>query len=144
MLKNTRLYFAYGANMSHDSMSYRCPDARPVSPFTLLDWELEFYGHANICHRPGSQVHGVLWTITEECEASLDAFEGYPDYYIKRSWLQKDDHIMFYEMSGFKRGQPSLGYISDIRSAYHYWHLPVQYLDQAINDTAKKKNQILI
>jgi len=144
MLKNTRLYLAYGANMSHDSMSYRCPAARPVAPFTLLDWELKFYSHATIQPQPGSQVQGVLWAITPECEASLDAFEGYPDYYTKRSWLQNDDHIMFYEMAGFKQGRPGVGYINDIRSAYHYWHLPVRYLDQAINDTTKEKNQALI
>ena len=144
MLENTRLYFAYGANMNMDSMAWRCPQARPVSPFTLHDWELEFYSHATIRPQPGGRVQGVLWAITEDCEAKLDAFEGYPDYYTKRSWLQKDAHIMFYEMAGFKQGRPGPGYISDIRSAYHYWHLPVQYLDQAINDTAKEKNQAFI
>ena len=139
MLENTRLYLAYGANMSHDSMSYRCPAARPVAAYTLLDWELKFYSHATIQPQPGSRVQGVLWAITEECEASLDAFEGYPDYYTKRSWVQKNAHIMFYEMEDFKRGQPSLGYISDIRSSYHYWHLPVEYLDQIVDVTVKKK-----
>ena len=137
MLEN-RLYFAYGANMNMDSMAWRCPAARPVGAFTLKDWELEFYSHANILPKTGSKVHGVLWAITPACEQSLDAFEGFPDYYTKKSWVQDGQHIMFYEMEDFKRGQPTLGYISDIRSSYHYWRLPVEYLDQSINATVKK------
>lgn len=144
MLENTRLYLAYGANMNMESMSWRCPQARPVGAFELKDWQLEFYSHANIRPCTGSSVHGVLWAITEECEQHLDAFEGFPDYYIKKSWIQGDQHIMFYEMSDFKRGQPTLGYISDIRNSYHHWHLPVQYLDQAVNDTVKTKNPAFI
>lgn len=134
-----RLYFAYGANMNVDNMAFRCPQARPVCNYFLRDWKLEFYSHANIKHTPGAEVAGVLWYITPECEASLDAFEGFPDYYTKRSWIQDGEHIMFYEMTDFKRGQPTLGYISDIRSQYHHWHLPVQYLNEAVNATVKTK-----
>ena len=135
----TRLYFAYGANMNMESMAWRCPAARPVGAFTLQDWELEFYSHANILPKTGGKVYGVLWAITPDCEASLDAFEGFPDYYTKRSWVQDGQHIMFYEMEDFKRGQPTLGYISDIRSSYHHWHLPVEYLDRIVDATVKKK-----
>ena len=139
MLRNTRLYFAYGANMNMDSMAWRCPASRPVGAFTLKDWELEFHSHANIRPVNGSSVPGVLWAITPDCEASLDAFEGFPDYYTKRSWVQDGQHIMFYEMADFKRGQPTPGYINDIRSAYYHWHLPVEYLDQIVDATVKKK-----
>ena len=134
-----RLYFAYGANMNLENMSWRCPDARPVCSYILRDWELAFYSHATIRPKKGAEVAGVLWYITEDCEASLDAFEGFPDYYTKRSWIQDGEHIMFYEMSDFLRGQPTLGYISDIRNSYHYWQLPVQYLNEAVDATVKKK-----
>ena len=137
MLEN-RFYFAYGANMSMDSMSWRCPNARAIGAFELRDWELEFYSHANIRPVTGSKVQGVLWLITEDCEHSLDAFEGCPDYYTKRSWVQDGRHIMFYEMADFKRGQPTVGYISDMRESYHRWHLPVQYLYEAVDATVKK------
>ena len=138
-----RLYFAYGANMNMENMSWRCPDARPVSSYILRDWELAFHSHATICPRPGAEVAGVLWYITEECEWALDAFEGFPDYYTKRSWVQDGEHIMFYEMADFLRGEPTLGYISDIRNSYHRWHLPVQRLDEAINATKKKDAQYI-
>jgi gamma-glutamylcyclotransferase (GGCT)/AIG2-like uncharacterized protein YtfP len=135
-----RLYFAYGANMNMESMAYRCPEARPVCNYFLRDWELKFYSHATIEPNPGSEVAGVLWHITPECEAYLDAFEGFPDYYTKRSWVQDGEHIMFYEMTNFRRGQPTLGYISDIRSQYHHWHLPVQYLNRAINASTEENS----
>ena len=138
-----RLYFAYGANMSVDAMAFRCPSAVPVSSYTLRDWELAFFSHATIVPKKGSKVHGVLWYITEDCEWSLDCFEGFPDYYTKRSWIQDGEHIMFYEMTDFKRGSPTLGYISDIRSQYHHWQLPVQYLDEAVNATKKKEAQYI-
>jgi gamma-glutamylcyclotransferase (GGCT)/AIG2-like uncharacterized protein YtfP len=134
-----RLYFAYGANMNMESMSWRCPQARPIGAFKLRNWQLEFYSHANIRESTGDSVPGVLWAITTECEQSLDAFEGFPDYYTKRSWIQDGEHVMFYEMADFKRGRPSDGYIQDIRSSYHHWHLPVEYLDQIVNATVKKK-----
>jgi gamma-glutamylcyclotransferase (GGCT)/AIG2-like uncharacterized protein YtfP len=137
MNQNKRLYLAYGANMSMDSMTWRCPQARPVCSYVLRDWELQFYSHATIVPKPGAEVAGVLWHITPECEANLDAFEGFPNYYTKRSWVQDSEHIMFYEMSDFLRGQPSANYINDIRSSYHYWHLPVHYLDKAIHATVK-------
>jgi gamma-glutamylcyclotransferase (GGCT)/AIG2-like uncharacterized protein YtfP len=136
MLKN--LYFAYGANMHPEAMQWRCPKALASKAFVLRDWELKFYSHATIEHKPGTTVAGVLWEITQSCEQSLDAFEGFPDYYTKKSWVQDGRHIMFYEMEDFKRGQPTLGYISDIRSSYHYWHLPVDYLDQIVDATVKK------
>ena len=134
-----RLYFAYGANMSVDAMAFRCPQAVPVCSYTLRDWELAFYSHATIIPKKGGKVHGVLWYITEDCEWSLDCFEGFPDYYTKRSWIQDGEHIMFYEMSDFLRGTPTPGYISNIRESYHHWQMPVKYLDKAVNATIKKK-----
>jgi len=133
----TNLYLAYGANMNPESMAWRCPKARPVGGFILRDWQLEFYSHATIESKKGSQVAGVLWTITEDCEHSLDMFEGFPHYYTKRTWIQDGQQFFFYEMTDSKSGRPSEGYIQDIRSAYHHWQLPVQYLDNSLNDSLR-------
>ena len=135
-----RLYFAYGANMDIDSMAFRCPDARPVCSYILRDWELAFYSHATVLPKTGAHVAGVLWYVTEECEWSLDAFEGFPDYYTKRSWVQDGEHIFFYEMTDFLRGTPTLGYISNIRESYHRWHLPIDLLEHA---TSAKETQYI-
>lgn len=130
------LYFAYGANMDIESMAWRCPDARPRSVFLLRNWELQFYCHATIEPRSGSAVAGVLWALTPECEHSLDRFEGYPDYYTKRTWYQDGQWIMFYEMTDPKNGRPSPGYVENIAESYRNWQLPIQKLEEALSDFA--------
>ena len=75
--KKERLYFAYGSNINLEQMAQRCPDAEVVGPVVLEDYELLFRGNragcgvATIEPLPGSQVHGLLWKLTPECERSL-------------------------------------------------------------------------
>ena len=38
----------------------------------------------------GSHVDGVLWSLTGDCEKSLDLYEGYPDFYDKQEITVKD------------------------------------------------------
>ncbi len=136
MLKTTNLYFAYGANMHPGQMAWRCPNAQASRAFILEDWELKFYSHATIESRKGATVAGVLWEITPDCESSLDAFEGYPSYYTKRTWIQGDTQFFFYEMTTPKSGRPSEGYVLDIRDSYDFWKLPRDLLTQSLHDTA--------
>ena len=134
MLKN--LYLAYGANMHPGHMSWRCPSAQAKGAFVLRDWELKFYNHATIEPCRGAQVAGVLWEITEACERSLDAFEGYPSYYTKRTWIQDGVQFFFYEMTSPKSGRPSEGYVLDIRDSYEFWQLPQELLTESLHDSA--------
>jgi Gamma-glutamyl cyclotransferase, AIG2-like len=117
------LYFAYGANMHPGNMAWRCPDALAQGAFVLRDWELKFYNHATIEPRPGAGVGGVLWSITDACEQSLDAFEGFPSYYTKRTWIQDGVHFFFYEMTDPKSGRPSPGYVQDIEASHAFWNI---------------------
>lgn len=133
MLKPRTLYFAYGANISAEAMSWRCPEAEALGAFELQDWQLEFHSHATIVPRPGSSVHGVLWMLTDQCERNLDAFEGFPTYYTKRTWYQQGHWFFFYEMAGYQTGLPSEGYIRGIREGYHHWQLPSRSLQEAID-----------
>ena len=134
MLKN--LYFAYGANLHPEAMQWRCPNAQAQGAFILRDWELRFYSHATIEPRKGSQVAGVLWEITEACEQSLDVFEGFPNYYTKRTWIQDDRQFFFYEMTTPKSGSPSEGYVLDIAESYAFWQLPQTLLTESLHDPA--------
>lgn len=83
------LYFAYGSNMNLDQMGFRCPDAEVVGNVRLGDYRLTFCsrnpdsGVATILPQKGCYVDGVLWRITQECEKSLDHYEGYPYLYGK-------------------------------------------------------------
>ena len=102
----------------------------------LRDWQLEFYGHATIEPRPGAECPGVLWSITPECEQSLDHFEGWPYYYSKRTWIQDGVQFFFYEMNDPKTGTPGSGYVRDIVDSYDFWGIPRQYLNRLIYDPA--------
>jgi len=135
MLKNN-LYFAYGANMHPESMRWRCPKARAQGAFILQDWELKFYNHATIEPCLGAQVAGVLWQLTDQCERNLDAFEGYPSYYTKRTWTQAGVEFFFYEMTTPKSGRPGAGYVSDIAESYTLWQLPKNLLAESLQDHA--------
>ena len=126
-------YFAYGANMNQDNMTWRCPDATNPRPYILRDWRLRFYTHATIEYSPGDSVWGIMWDITEDCERSLDSFEGFPVYYTKRQCRQDRQRFFFYEMAAYRDGKPSRGYIEDIRSVYRYFDQPFDHLIQDLD-----------
>jgi gamma-glutamylcyclotransferase (GGCT)/AIG2-like uncharacterized protein YtfP len=128
-----RLYFAYGANMSRDSMAHRCPQAQPLRAFRLRGWQLDLCGHATISPHPGKEVPVVLWRLTEECEASLDAFEGYPYYYRKRILAQDSLEFMVYLMNEPISGWPTQGYLDLLAEGYQDWNLDTQYLESAVD-----------
>ena len=135
------LYFAYGANINIDDMAYRCPKAEPVGAFELYDWQLEMYSHATIELCKNSSVHGVLWSITPDCEASLDAFEGFPTYYTKRFCSQNGYRFFFYVMEKHRTGTPSQGYINRISDGYFHWKLPYTQLEAALDRTYALQNR---
>ena len=130
------LYFAYGANMHPEQMAWRCPNALASGAFILRDWELKFYNHATIEPKKNAKVAGVLWTITDACEQSLDAFEGFPSYYTKRTWIQDGHQFFFYEMTSPKSGRPSPGYVSNIQDSYEFWQLPATLLTESLHEPA--------
>lgn len=130
------LYFAYGANMHPGHMRYRCPSAQAQGAFMLRDWQLRFYCHATVEHKKGAECPGVLWSITAECEQSLDRFEGFPYYYTKRTWRQDGVQFFFYEMNEPRSGTPGPGYVQDIRESHDFWGINRQYLTQSLYDPA--------
>lgn len=128
-----RLYFAYGANMSLDSMAYRCPAAQPVRSFFLRDWRLRLHNHATIEPARGHQVPGALWRITEECEQYLDWFEGYPYYYQKQELEQDGTKFMVYVMNESRAGSPTNDYVELLEEGYQDWNLPLEHLHKTVN-----------
>lgn len=88
MDERTKLYGAYGSNMTLEQMSRRCPRAIWVAKGILEGYKLTFRGKfkgvADIEPCKGREVPIVLWKITEECESHLDLYEGYPNHYSKK------------------------------------------------------------
>lgn len=83
MKQKRTYYFAYGSNCNTKQMAHRCPAAEDLGAVTLRDYTLEFRHYATIRQQHGGAVHGVLWELTEECENSLDKYEGFPNHYTK-------------------------------------------------------------
>ena len=80
--------------MDLDQMAYRCPKAEVVETVRLEGYRLTFAaagsGLATIFPEEGSHVDGVLWSLTGDCEKSLDLYEGYPDFYDKQEITVKN------------------------------------------------------
>lgn len=84
-MSDRRLYFAYGSNMHWPQMQARCPGARFVCRARLPDYSLDFTrkspargcGVADIVMRPGAEVHGVVYAVSQGHMATLDRLEGH-------------------------------------------------------------------
>lgn len=138
--------------MNLDQMEYRCPDARVVETVRLEDHRLAFCGRpagngvATIFQEEGSQVEGVLWEITPECEQSLDRYEGYPHLYGKetirvrnKAGMQMD--VMVYVMNApYKEtlASPSRLYLNGIIEGCRQNGIPEGPVRDAVRWTKKE------
>lgn len=127
-MNDERLYFAYGSNINLDQMAYRCPNATVLMPVVLSGYELTFRGGgvATVIPKKDSEVLGLMWSITPECEKSLDRYEGYPSFYHKIDVAVTDPetgkiyYVMMYEMDEKYRepSVPSSRYFGGIIEGY--------------------------
>lgn len=145
------MYFAYGSNINLEQMAIRCPDARPLMPVVLQDYELVYRGSgvATVNPKRDSVVIGLLWSITPACEKALDRYEGYPHLYHKTDVAVTDPetgktyYTMMYEMD--KRYKepaiPSPYYYSIIEEGYRQNNMDTRSLRKSLGN-AKKEVQI--
>lgn len=142
---NSMLYFAYGMNTNRQGMAYRCPGARPLGAATLLNHRFRFAGPADVQGDHRSQVHGVLWLITDQCLASLDILEGYPGFY-GRKWAYvryQDTEIkalVYYMQPGNKDHAPSPGYFDMVLTGYRDFGVPETQLHNTMVKYHKRHN----
>ena len=79
-----RYYIAYGSNLSIEQMKVRTPDAVIVGTGMLKGWRLLFRQFATIEKCKGYSVPVLVWKISAQDEKSLDRYEGFPRFYIKK------------------------------------------------------------
>ena len=136
------LYFAYGANTNLDSMDYRCPAARVVGVAVLRNHRLVMRGVADVSPDADACVHGVVWEITPECEASLDQFEGFPYLYGKRGVPvmladgSEAECMMYYMRAQRGESPPSDGYYHTLAEGYRSHGISLRQLNRAVDDAA--------
>lgn len=122
-----RLYFAYGSNLDAAQMSLRCPDADPVRPLVLNNWQLAFRGVADIEAKTGSTIYGGLYAVSDDDEDLLDMYEGVSSgKYRKLNFRIRDtDEVaFFYKMRAATQAPPTKAYYNTILRGYDMWSLP--------------------
>ena len=73
-----KLYFAYGSNMNVEQMNVRCTGHELVC-IGRLDghrFRINSRGVATVVPEKGAVVHGLVWSISNKDEESLDTYEG--------------------------------------------------------------------
>lgn len=144
MQEKKRLYLAYGSNMNLKQMAHRCPTARVVGTAALKNYELLFRGNrsaavATVEPKEGSHVPVLIWTIEPRDEIMLDLYEGYPNFYEKKTMQieleGKRVSAMAYVMTpGHEYGVPSRHYLDTIREGYQSFGIDEQVLDDAVEN----------
>jgi phage replication-related protein YjqB (UPF0714/DUF867 family) len=128
-------YFAYGSNLCVRQMAQRCPDAADPRPALLSDhdWLINQRGVATVEPFTGSQVHGVLWQVSDHDLATLDSAEGVPVRY-------RRDRLTVYTKNGLSPawvyidprvtpGPPRPGYLPRIIDGAVEHGLPQRWID---------------
>tara|TARA_R100000388_G_C7245002_1_gene164366 strand:+ start:6083 stop:6535 length:453 start_codon:yes stop_codon:yes gene_type:complete len=133
-------YLAYGSNLNKEQMMMRCPHAEPKNLIILQNFRLIFRGVADIIPASGFVVPVVEWLITEQCEKSLDIYEGFPNLYDKKYFCDNDGtSFMTYTMNGNGFQMPPLNYLKVIERGYDDFGIDKTYITEALEFT--KANQ---
>lgn len=146
-MKKTNLYIAYGSNLNLEQMSRRCPTAEVVGAAKLEGYDLLFRGSrhsavATVEPLENGSVPVLLWKLKPQDERALDHYEGWPSFY------RKEVHeielggetvpAMVYIMNdGHDFGEPSDYYYNTIREGYESADFDLDYLDQAVEQSAE-------
>ena len=85
-----KYYIAYGSNLNVRQMKFRCPTAKVVGTSVIKGYELLYKGsktgsYLTIEKKKGGVVPVAVWEVTARDEKSLDAYEGYPNFYYKKN-----------------------------------------------------------
>ena len=134
----THYYFAYGMNTNLDSMAHRCPTATVMGAARLEGYRFVFRQHADVELDYGSSVEGVLWEITDDDLESLDAFEGFPTYYIRsRAWVEHEGKwyvAWVYQMADQSYDcKPNLSYVHMCMEGYQQNGVSTLQIESALD-----------
>jgi phage replication-related protein YjqB (UPF0714/DUF867 family) len=129
------MYFAYGSNLCVAQMARRCPDATNPRPAMLADhdWLINQRGVATVEPFAGTQVHGVVWQLSDRDLATLDSAEGVPVRYRRdRLTVHTDDgptQAWVYIDHRVDAGAPRPGYLERIIDAAIHHGLPYRWVE---------------
>ena len=134
-------------------MRVRCPTAKYLGSGVVENYELQFKGsargaHATIAPKEGNSVPVGVWRIQTGDEKRLDLYEGYPNYYFKRTvpvtmegrTIRGMAYIMDLKQDF---GLPSPNYYYIVEKGYRDCGLNTRVLEQAL-DQAWEQVQVQV
>ena len=131
MTEYKTFYLAYGSNMNAEQMKVRCPAAQFVKIVTLQNFKflINDKGVATLIPAENEVVEGVLWNLTQNCEASLDVFEGIEDgeYTKEKITLHEEAEALIYFATSSSQGKPYAGYAERILKGAETFQLSREY-----------------
>ncbi|MBW8710652.1 MAG: poly-gamma-glutamate hydrolase family protein, partial [Mycobacterium sp.] len=134
-MQSSHSYFAYGSNLCVRQMARRCPTAVNPRPAMLADhdWLINERGVATVEPFHGSQVHGVVWQVSDHDLATLDSAEGVPVRYRRdRLTVHTDDgpsDAWVYIDHRVDPGAPRPGYLERIVDGAEHHGLPHRWIE---------------
>ena len=134
-MRASHTYFAYGSNLCVQQMARRCPGAVNPRPAKLADhdWLINQRGVATVEPFDGSEVHGVVWQVTDRDLATLDSAEGVPVRYRRdRLIVHTDDgpaEAWVYIDHRVDPGAPRPGYLERIVDGAVHHDLPFRWIE---------------
>lgn len=141
-----KYYLAYGMNTNLDSMKIRCPNARNHGKVILHNHSLAFKGVCDAIETPGKHMECGLWTITDQCEKSLDALEGYPYMYDKKevSVMHQGKNIcamIYYMVDDSKFDMPGESYLNMVTEGYEQHNMSMLQILHALEQVLLSKKE---
>jgi gamma-glutamylcyclotransferase (GGCT)/AIG2-like uncharacterized protein YtfP len=127
------IYFAYGSNINLEQMKLRCPKAKVLVKYQLKDYQflINTRGVATIIPNLNCLVEGVLWSLTTECERSLDKYEGVKRNLYTKEQIRINDRLMaiVYLACDCSPGNSRPGYLEKIIQSAQELSFSVNYVD---------------
>ena len=123
--------------MDPRQLGERCPGAVLVGPAMLPDYRalVTREGWASVRPEPGSSVYGVLWQLTDEDLAALDAYEDTAEgvyrretKHVKRLAQAESVEALVYVATEEAGGTPRRGYLEAVIAAARHHGLPEAYV----------------
>ena len=145
-----RYYIAYGSNLNVPQMRRRCPSATILGTANLKGWRLGFRGsktgsYLTIEEDETESVPVVIWEVQPSDEASLDIYEGFPDFYYKKDFKiqckgirtktrKTIDAFAYIMHENRPHGVPSTWYVQTCLAGYDAFYFDRNILLKAVHD----------
>lgn len=151
MTQQPKYYFAYGSNLNKEQMKFRCPKAVALGGMELPNAQLVFNGVADVVYHKTKTAVGGLWKITDDCEKSLDRYEGVSGVKGRGAYrketikviisIKGKDRIadaLIYVMNRDRRAMPTVAYLNTIRAGFRDFGLDETFLNRSLLDTQRE------